>query len=123
MIYDDNPIDREYDYKENDYITCLKFLPKNEFIFREHFPEQSIYPASMIINSVMATLERFFEKNNEIINTENIILKKCIFKRKCSDGEILKIMINKIDSEYKFNVIGFFSEQTLCNGRFYIAEG
>lgn len=127
MEHRNYPVDRELEYIDNTKLTTLKFVPKNEEIFNEHFPEESIYPGSMILNSVISTLELFLSKQKIKLDLSKFNLKSAKFKKKCGSGDALKITITfqgkKDDNnEFKFEVSEYFNEGILCIGKIILKK-
>jgi 3-hydroxyacyl-[acyl-carrier-protein] dehydratase len=120
------PIDRELDLTKNIRLSTLKFLPKTEPIFIEHFPDFSIYPGSMIINSVLATLKALIKYSGyEEPETEDISLNNIKFKNMCLPGDAMKTEVTFSENkgncqEFKFIVSGYFSNKVLCIGKIRI---
>ena len=127
MKHRNYPIDRELDYIDNTSITTLKFIPKNEEIFNEHFPDEDIYPGSMILNSVISTLELFLKKQGSKLDFSRFNLKSVKFRKKCGSGDALKIDISSehkeySDNEFKFKVSEFFNREVLCIGKIILKK-
>lgn len=127
MEHRNYPIDRVLEYVENISITALKFVPKNEEIFNEHFPEESIYPGSMILNSVISALELFLNMQGHRLELSRFKLKSAKFKKKCGSGDAIKIAINSTSGrfdydEFKFEVSEFFNEDILCIGKIILKK-
>lgn len=129
MLFRNFPIDRELEYVDNTKLVTLKFIPFNDLIFDEHFPDMSIYPGSMILNVVFSTLYLFIEKlDNQSLDSKNLNLKTVKFRRPCKPGDLMKVEIKLKNKEgdiydFFFRVDNYFQENLICNGKFTIKVG
>ncbi|MCL1702978.1 hypothetical protein [Lysinibacillus sp. Bpr_S20] len=120
------PIDREIELVRDKRIISLKFLSFNEPIFEEHFPDMSIYPGSMIMNTVASSLESLIQNSNyKHLNTVPIEIKTAKFRKACLPGDLLKVEINLKNIENKiykfsFQVNEYFNGDLVCNGQMMI---
>lgn len=98
MMIRDYPIDRELSYEAGHGCTALKFLPYNEPIFEEHFPERSVYPGSMIMNSVLAAADAYLSRaKTGVLEAESCCAVPAWVKyRKAAEpGELLRIEVTE----------------------------
>mgnify|MGYP001390799945 CR=1 FL=1 len=122
MIIRDYPIDRELSFEEGHSLVTLKFLPFNEAIFQEHFPERSVYPGSMIMNSVLATAELYLSRTTTAESAELTAVPLQVKYRKAAEpGDLLRIELDAAGAKdagdgMSFKVTEYFGSGLLCHG-------
>ena len=122
MRYLNYPVDREMELVESEKLVTLKFISQQDPIFIEHFPGFSIYPGSMIMNSVIVTLELLLSYSGLAhLTRDKIIFKNVKFKNMCLPGDAIKTEVAFLDGDQlKFQVKGYFANSVLCTGRILI---
>jgi 3-hydroxymyristoyl/3-hydroxydecanoyl-(acyl carrier protein) dehydratase len=126
MIIRDYPIDRELMFEAGQSFVTLKFLPFNEPIFQEHFAERSVYPGSMIMNSVLATADLYLMRTRSSVSSEFAAVPLQVKYRKAAEpGELLRIELDAAGAagagdSMTFKVTEFFGGALLCHGSLII---
>jgi 3-hydroxymyristoyl/3-hydroxydecanoyl-(acyl carrier protein) dehydratase len=118
----DFPIDRINLLEKNNRIIVNKFLPFNELIFTEHFPETQVYPGSMILNTVLAACHLLLQASIPDIEVRLHVIGKLTLKKPLKPGKIIEVVIDWERQTqglimFKFTVNGHFCRTLYSAGK------
>ena len=115
-------IDKVLDFKAHTFLTAQKNVSNNEPFFQGHFPDYSVFPGVLLLETMAqatAILDYKSNKRNEKELLYYLVgIDKARFKKQVVPGDILIIEVNLIQSKqdvHKFSANCKVNDEVVCS--------
>ena len=118
-------VDRVEELEEHKYIKAYKNITNSEPFFLGHFPNRSVMPGVLILESMAQTAACLISYQDKSLSSNNLVfftgIEKAKFRKPVTPGNELILKINLISNKrslYKFNGEAFVQNKLVTSSEF-----